>query len=199
MVSNQENKNKTDTESQYLESQESIVKSRNKKMAIIIVSIVFFMIALSYAAFPLYDLFCRVTGYGGTPKQVDTESLIVGERNFTVRFNSDISKELQWEFKPMQKDIDVKTGENKLIFYEAYNPTDEAITGVATFNVTPEKAAYHFSKVHCFCFEEQTLQPGQKVEMPVSFYIDPEIENDEEVGNLKTITLSYTFFKSKNK
>ena len=171
---------------------------QNKKVAIIVVSIIFSMVGLTYAAFPLYDLFCRVTGYGGTPKQVDESSENVGSRNFTVRFNSDIAKDLNWEFNPVQKQVNVKTGENKLIFFEAYNPTDKPITGVATYNITPERAAYHFSKVQCFCFEKQTLQPGERVQMPVSFYIDPEIEEDKDVGNLDTVTLSYTFFKSKD-
>lgn len=173
------------------------VKAQNEKTALIVISIALSMVVLTFASVPLYDLFCRVTGYGGTPKIVDDESSQIGSRQFDVRFNADIDPHLPWEFKAPQETITLTTGENKLAFFTSENTSDAPVMGTAIYNVTPERAAYYFSKVQCFCFEEQTLQPGEKVEMPVSFYIDPEIENDPDIKNLRTITLSYTFFKAK--
>lgn len=170
---------------------------KNTKTALKIGAIALAMLGLTYASFPLYNLFCKVTGYGGTPQQVDENSQTQGENMLTVRFNADTDPALAWKFKPLQKQVQVKTGENKLIFYEAENVADKAITGMATYNITPERAAYYFSKVQCFCFEQQTLQPHEKVEMPVSFYIDPEIEEDPDTRNIDTVTLSYTFFVAK--
>ncbi len=174
-------------------------KEKNNKTALRVISLVLGMFLLAFASFPLYNLFCKVTGYGGTPLISDTftaEKLKVGERVINVRFNSDIMQDVPWKFSPLQKEVSVNTGENKLIFYTAKNISDHPVKGVATYNVTPAKVSEYFNKVHCFCFEEQTLSANEKVEMPVSFYIDPEIENDPNMNDVETITLSYTFFKA---
>ncbi len=155
------------------------------------------MFGLAYASFPLYKLFCQITGYGGTPQIAADFSEYVGDRIIKVRFNADVAPNLPWIFKPLQKEIEVKVGENKMAFFMAENKSDRPIKGMATYNVTPDKAGYYFNKVQCFCFDEQILQPYEKVEMPVSFYIDPEIEGDIDADDVKTVTLSYTFFESK--
>lgn len=170
---------------------------KNKQTARNIAAIVIGMFALAYASFPLYNLFCKITGYGGTPRTENVSlSDTIGERVVTVRFNADTMRNVPWSFSPLQKQVDAQVGENKLIFYTAENNADVPVKGVATFNVTPDKAAYYFNKVQCFCFNEQTLSPHEKVEMPVSFHIDPEFEQDPEMWDVNTITLSYTFFRA---
>lgn len=169
----------------------------NKRSAIIVSACVGAMFGLSFAAFPLYNLFCRVTGYGGTPQISENISSTLGTKNIEIRFNADISPNVPWQFVPMQKSVKVVAGENKMAFYKSKNYSDHAVTGIATYNVVPEKAAYYFNKVQCFCFNEQTLQAGEEVEMPVSFYVDPEFETDPEMSDVTTITLSYTFFEAK--
>ena len=166
----------------------------NAKMGTILGGVVLGMVGLSFAAVPLYDLFCRVTGYGGTTQQSSVESDRIIEREISVRFNADHADDLPWRFKPVENRVRVKVGENRLAFYEAENLSHLPITGMAVYNVTPLKAGIYFHKVHCFCFEQQTLQPGEAVDMPVSFYIDPEFADDPEMADIKTITLSYTFY-----
>lgn len=159
---------------------------------------VLFMGGMAYAAVPLYDLFCRVTGYAGTTNRAEAASDTIIERQVTVRFDASRNRQMPWEFTAPDDAVSLKVGETGLAFYKAHNPTNEEITGTATFNVTPQKAGYYFSKIDCFCFVEQTLAPGETVDMPVTFFIDPEIVDDEEMMDVKTITLSYTFFlKSK--
>ena len=159
---------------------------------------VLFMGGMAYAAVPLYDLFCRVTGYAGTTNRADTASDTIIERQVTVRFDASRNRQMPWEFTAPDDAVSLKIGETGLAFYKAHNPTNEEITGTATFNVTPQKAGYYFSKIDCFCFVEQTVAPGETVDLPVTFFIDPEIVDDEEMMDVKTITLSYTFFlKSK--
>lgn len=159
---------------------------------------VLFMGGMAYAAVPLYDLFCRVTGYAGTTNRAEAASDTIIERQVTVRFDASRNRQMPWEFTAPDDAVRLKIGETGLAFYKAHNPTNEEITGTATFNVTPQKAGYYFSKIDCFCFVEQTLAPGETVDMPVTFFIDPEIVDDEEMMDVKTITLSYTFFlKSK--
>jgi cytochrome c oxidase assembly protein subunit 11 len=178
---------------------QELKNNKNNKTAKQVISLVLGMFLLAYASFPLYNLFCKITGYGGTPltsDEVKAANLTPGLKSINVRFNSDIMQDVPWKFMPMQKEVSVKTGENKLIFYTAENTSEDAVKGVATYNVTPAKVSEYFNKVHCFCFEEQTLSANEKVEMPVSFYIDPEIENDPHMQDVKTITLSYTFFKA---
>ena len=169
---------------------------KNTKLALNMAMLTVGMICLTYAAFPLYNLFCKVTGYGGTPQRVEErQTHVMGEKTMTVRFNADTESKLPWTFKPEQQHITLQTGEEKLAVYSAVNRSDAPITGVATFNVTPEKAAIYFNKIQCFCFEEQTLQPNESVKMPVSFYIDPAIETDPNTKEISTVTLSYTFFE----
>lgn len=153
--------------------------------------------ALAWAAVPLYDLFCRVTGYGGTPLVAEAGADRVLDRTVTVRFDASTAAGMPWEFRPARNTVDVHPGETNLAFYHASNPTDRPITGTATFNVAPPLAGGYFVKIDCFCFREQTLQPGESVEMPVTFYVDPAIADDPETRGIGTITLSYTFFETK--
>ncbi len=165
-----------------------------RRTAIMLFCIVAGMVGMSFAAVPLYNLFCRVTGYGGTTQVAEQESTVVLDRKITVRFNADTAKNMPWQFRPLQKEITVRVGETGLAFYEAYNPTNRRIVGNAVYNVTPTKAGLYFDKIACFCFDEQVLEPGQRVEMPVQFYVDPEIVKDGNLDEVKTITLSYIFF-----
>ena len=171
---------------------------RIKYTSISIIIIIFGMIGFSYAAVPLYDLFCRTTGFGGTPVDISQISDEKNENNLKINvlFSADVARELDWNFVPSQRKQIVKLGENTLAFYVAKNISSNSITGVATFNVTPPKVGKYFSKIDCFCFEEQTLASGEVVEMPVSFYIDPKIAKDPNTKEVKSITLSYTFFNS---
>ncbi len=154
------------------------------------------MVGLAYASVPLYRLFCQITGFGGTPQmQLGANGPgAIGNQQFKIFFNADISAHLGWEFKPHQRSVSVRAGEDKLIAYEARNLTSAPLTGTATFNVTPEGAAQYFVKTQCFCFERQTLTPGQNMDFPVMFYLDPQILQDPDVDNLREITLSYTFY-----
>lgn len=158
------------------------------------------MLGAAFASAPLYDLFCRVTGYGGTPARADAapqDSALVsaaGARLMTVRFNADVAQGMPWIFQPETRSVTVKVGEARKILYRAFNPSSSATVGTATFNVTPEKAARYFSKIDCFCFEEQHLAPGATAELPVSFFIDPAIAEDQAAADVGTVTLSYTFF-----
>lgn len=153
------------------------------------------MLAFAYASVPLYRIFCQKTGFGGTTQVAIAPSTKIVDRIMHVRFNADVHRDLPWNFRPMQVQIDVKVGQNALAFYESHNYSDKPIVGMATYNVTPDKAGVYFQKVACFCFEQQTLEPHQRVNMPVQFYIDPEIMNDPSLNDVNTITLSYTFFK----
>jgi cytochrome c oxidase assembly protein subunit 11 len=153
---------------------------------------------LAYASVPLYEIFCRVTGYGGTTQVAAIESDQVIDRVMKIRFDSNVNPALGWAFDPVWKSMELKVGENALAFYQAENQSDETIVGTATFNVTPDKAGLFFNKVDCFCFTEQVLKPGQKVDMPVTFYIDPSIVEDPNLDDVTTITLSYTFFRSED-
>lgn len=151
------------------------------------------MLSLSFAAVPFYNWFCKVTGYGGTTSVSETGSDVVLDKTMRVRFDASLEAGMPWEFKPVQHEMTVKIGETNLAFYEAYNPTDRVIAGTAGFNVSPDSAGGYFTKIECFCFTEQVLQPGERVSMPVSFYIDPAIVDDPEGQFVKAITLSYTF------
>jgi cytochrome c oxidase assembly protein subunit 11 len=159
--------------------------------------VVFFMLGLSFASVPLYDLFCRVTGYAGTVQRATLAPGSTGQyNNIQIRFDSNISPDLNWEFKAPKQEIIVQPGVQEIIYYTAKNLSDKASTGTAVFNVSPPKAGGIFMKVDCFCFVKQTLEPGEEVKMPVSFYVDPSINDDENTKNLKEITLSYTFYNS---
>lgn len=169
-------------------------RNRNTRTALYCVAVVALMGGLSYAAVPLYQIFCQVTGFGGTTQRVEALADRVLDRAMTVRFDSNVSSALAWNFGPAQREVTLKIGEKGLAFYRATNTSKRELTGTATFNVSPPSAGLYFSKVECFCFTEQTLQPGESVDMPVMFFIDPDIEHDADLAKLNTITLSYTFF-----
>lgn len=166
----------------------------NKKVALIVTSVVAGMIGMAYAAVPLYDLFCRVTGYGGTTQRVELASSDVIDRTMKVRFTANVHRDMPWDFEAKQVTQELKIGEQGLAYYEAHNPTDYTIVGRATYNVAPHKAGSYFSKIDCFCFTEQILKPGERVDMPVVYYIDPEIDQDINLDEVTEVTLSYTFF-----
>ncbi|MFZ8864369.1 MAG: cytochrome c oxidase assembly protein [Rickettsiales bacterium] len=159
-------------------------------------AIVIGMFCLAFASVPLYNLFCKVTGFGGTPKIVASNIEQVGTKEFTIFFNAD--SHLEWLFKPVQRKINTKSGVSNLVFYEAQNKAQESLTGTATYNITPAKAGSYFSKIECFCFDRQTLQAGEKMNFPVSFYIDPAIEDDPYLKDVTQITLSYSFFQAED-
>ena len=169
-------------------------KKKNLILMVNLTMVVVGMCLLAYASVPLYNMFCRVTGYGGTTQRAQSAPLTAGSRMMTVRFNTDISKKLGWEFKPMQLSVDVLNGREKLVFFKAKNNTDKTLTGVAIYNVTPDKVGQYFNKVQCFCFDNIQLGPHEERIMPVSFYIDPEMEKDRNLDDVRTVTLSYTFF-----
>ena len=152
--------------------------------------------AMAWAAVPLYDLFCRVTGYAGTPQVATSGADRVLEQTVSVRFDASTAAGMPWEFRPARTTMQVHPGETNLAFYQATNPTDRPITGTATFNVSPPIVGGYFVKIDCFCFQEQTLAPGQSARMPVTFYVDPAIADDAETRDIGTITLSYTFFEA---
>ncbi len=152
------------------------------------------MVGMSYAAVPLYRIFCQATGIAGTTQRAEKPSDRVLDRTMSIRFDANVSPDLPWTFAPAVPTVDVRIGENTLAFYQARNTSDHALTGAATFNVTPEIAGGYFVKVACFCFQEQRLEPGQVVDMPVSFYVDPAIVADKDAGRVGQITLSYTFY-----
>lgn len=151
------------------------------------------MASLSFAAVPFYDWFCRVTGFGGTTQVAVQPSDTILDRTMKIRFDASLERGMPWEFKPMQTTMDVRIGETGLAFYEAYNPTDKPIAGTASYNVTPDSAGSYFTKIACFCFTMQVLQPGERIQMPVTFYVDPELVKDREAKYVREITLSYTF------
>ncbi|MEM7223123.1 MAG: cytochrome c oxidase assembly protein [Pseudomonadota bacterium] len=170
-------------------------KRRNATLAVSLAGLVCAMIGLSFAAVPLYQLFCQVTGYGGTTQVAEAAPETVGERVMKVRFNADVSPDVPWAFQPEQRQVSLKVGEQGLAFYRAENLSDRTVVGTASFNVTPLKAGPYFSKIECFCFTEQRLAPGESVQMPVSYFIDPSIVEDPNLADVMTITLSYTFFE----
>jgi cytochrome c oxidase assembly protein subunit 11 len=154
------------------------------------------MVGLAFAAVPLYRLFCQVTGFGGTTQVAETAPAVAGERVIKVRFNADVQRDLPWRFQPEQREVSLRVGEPGLAFYRAENLSERAVTGAATFNVTPLKAGQYFTKVQCFCFDEQKLAPGETARLGVSFFVDPAILADRNLDEVTTITLSYTFFRS---
>lgn len=171
-------------------------EGRNRKTMLGLAGLGVFMLGMSFAAVPLYDLFCRVTGYGGTTSVSDAAPDVILDREVTIRFAASVDRGMPWSFRPVETSMKVRIGETGLAFYEATNPTDRPVAGTASFNVTPFSAGGHFTKIACFCFTEQVLQPGETVKMPVTFYVDPSIMEDEEAALVHTITLSYTFHET---
>jgi cytochrome c oxidase assembly protein subunit 11 len=167
-----------------------------KKTASWLLGVAVLMLSLSFAAVPFYDWFCKTTGFGGTTLVAETGSDEVLERTMKVRFDASLEAGMPWEFKPQVSEVTVRIGETTLAFYEAYNPTDRVVAGTASYNVTPDQAGGYFIKIECFCFTEQVLQPGERVVMPVSFYVDPAIVDDKEAKLIEEITLSYTFHET---
>lgn len=167
----------------------------HRRTVIPLIAIVLGMCMLAYASVPLYRLFCQVTGFGGTTRRADSNfSAGISDQIMHVRFNADTDPHLPWQFSPIEKEITVHIGENRLVAYRVKNRSDKETRGTATYNVTPNEAGKYFNKIQCFCFEEQRLKPGEEVTMPVSFFIDPAILEDKELKGLTNITLSYTFF-----
>ncbi|PRD39869.1 UNVERIFIED_CONTAM: ctaG [Trichonephila clavipes] len=162
----------------------------------LLVGVVLTMGALSFAAVPFYNWFCRVTGFAGTTSVATTASDVVLDREILVRFDASKEAGMPWDFKPQQHSMRLKIGETGLAFYEAHNPTDRTVAGTASYNVTPDSAGGYFTKIACFCFTEQVLAPGETAIMPVTFYVDPEIVKDPEGKFVQEITLSYTFHET---
>ncbi|WIV50306.1 cytochrome c oxidase assembly protein [Marivivens sp. LCG002] len=166
-----------------------------KRTVIQLVSVVFIMGALAWASVPFYSWFCRVTGFGGATNIATSESDVILDQEITIRFDASTDRDMPWQFTPSQREMTVKIGQTALAFYEAHNPTDKPVAGQAAYNVTPYAAGGFFDKIECFCFTEQVLQPGETVQMPVSFFVDPAIVEDREGKYVHTITLSYTFYQ----
>jgi len=167
--------------------------NKNRLVMAVLLAVVVAMVGGSYAAVPLYRIFCQVTGFGGTTNVAEKPSARVSKRVITVRFDATVNG-VPWAFQPEQRAIKTHVGETTLAFYRAENFGSTGVTGSATFNVTPLKAGQYFSKIECFCFTEQHLAAGESVDMPVSFFIDPAIELDRNMDEVHTITLSYTFY-----
>ena len=171
----------------------------NTRVALIFAGLAVGMVGMAFASVPLYRVFCQVTGYGGTTQRAEHAPAEAGNRVITVFFNADIAgTNLPWTFAPVDHEVKVHVGEESLIHYRATNNGTTPITGTATFNVTPAKAGIYFQKIQCFCFTEQTLAAGESADMPVSFFVDPDIAKDPNTRDVQNITLSYTFFRAKH-
>lgn len=172
---------------------------RNRRTALIMAAVALAMLGLGFAAVPLYRIFCQVTGYGGTTQRANeakAAQIKVADGHIAVRFDANVDRGMGWKFQPQQITQDMRIGQRKQAFYWAENITSEPITGVASFNVEPEQAGKYFNKIQCFCFNQQTLQPGQRVDMPVIYYVDPAIAQDPDTKDVTQITLSYTFHRA---
>jgi cytochrome c oxidase assembly protein subunit 11 len=172
-------------------------QTRNRRLAGLLVGIVAAMIGLSFASVPLYRLFCAATGYGGTTQRSEAAAKATVDRWVTVRFDAETAPDLPWTFRPAAASVRVKVGESQLAYYHVENHSAEPIVGTATYNVTPLKVGYYFDKTQCFCFTEQILKPGEQADLPVTFFIDPDIVKDHNLDDITTVTLSYTFFRAK--
>jgi cytochrome c oxidase assembly protein subunit 11 len=166
------------------------------KFGIIAALVPIAMVGAAYGSVPLYQLFCQVTGYGGTTQIATQAASTVLDRQVKIRFDANVAPGIPWQFAPEKKEVDLKLGENGLAFYKVTNTSDRAVTAVATYNVTPHKAGPYFQKLECFCFQDRTLQPGETMELPVIFYVDPALATDKNVKEITQITLSYTFFEA---
>ncbi|MBT7800718.1 MAG: cytochrome c oxidase assembly protein [Tateyamaria sp.] len=169
--------------------------SGSQKTVVQTVGLVVFMAGLAWASIPFYDWFCRVTGFGGTTSVSEVVSSTILDQTIKVRFDASLERNMPWEFTPVVREMELRIGETGLAFYEAFNPTDKPVAGSASYNVAPYAAGGFFSKIDCFCFEEQILEPGERIQMPVTFYIDPDIVTDRDAKFVHSITLSYTFYQ----
>lgn len=174
-------------------------EKNNSRIVTMCVVMVLAMGGLAYASVPLYELFCQVTGYGGTTQKADAQAadgVGIIDRDINVRFDANTASVLNWEFAPQQREVTIKMGEKMVINYVAKNLSDKPIVGMASFNVTPQAAGVFFNKIECFCFTDTYIEPGATLDMPVIFYVDPEMDQEKAMKALNTITLSYTFFES---
>lgn len=167
-----------------------------QKTVLKLVGVIFTMGALAWASVPFYSWFCAVTGFGGTTLEADAGSDVILDETINIRFDANTDPGMAWSFKPVEREMKIRIGETGLAFYEAHNPTDHVIAGTASYNVAPYEAGGFFTKIDCFCFTEQVLQPGETVLMPVTFYVDPEITTDRDAKYVHRITLSYTFYET---
>jgi len=174
-------------------------KRSDARIAYSVAGAAFLMLGLSFAAVPLYDMFCRVTGFGGTPRVALEEAANLGERTLTVRFDSNVGAGLNWSFEPEVGSMRLRTGQTATVFYKVTNRSDKETLGIATYNVAPNAFGPWFNKISCFCFTEQTLGPGESMDMPVVFFLDPELEKAETMRRMESVTLSYTFMAVKTK
>lgn len=170
---------------------------RNRRVGLMVALGASAMLGLAFASVPLYELFCKVTGFGGTTQVVTTGPDRVLERTVRVRFDASMDSNLPWKFEPLQREVTVKLGEEKLVFYRATNLSQRPIVGTSTYNVLPDIAGQWFNKLQCFCFTEQLLMPGQSIDMPVVFFVDPDMAKERRYDGVSTITLSYTFFEAR--
>lgn len=172
---------------------------KNTRSLVMVLGIVAAMGGLAFASVPLYNLFCRVTGFGGTVQISGKAPDQVLDRQITIKFNADVAPGMPWQFRPDQRQVTINVGQQKLIAYHAKNKSAKPVAGTAIYNVSPSKAGKYFHKTQCFCFDSQLLQPGEDMQMPVVFFVDPAIQDDQDLEDLTTITLSYTFFPADSK
>jgi cytochrome c oxidase assembly protein subunit 11 len=172
-------------------------RRRHRKVASIVVGVVAVMIGLSFASVPLYQEFCRVTGYGGTTQVAREATKLRGSRSMVVSFDANVAAGLPWTFKPEVANVTLRDGETATVFFKVHNNSDRTWAATAGYNVSPDQSGVYFNKISCFCFSEQTLRPHETAEWPVVFYLDPQLEKDETMAGVETVTLSYTFFASK--
>lgn len=171
-------------------------RDRKGVVALALAGLVAGMVGLSFAAVPLYRMFCQATGYGGVTQRADAAPTDILDRTVIVRFDANVDPKLPWKFVPEQRSVEIRIGESGLAFFKATNLSDKPVTGTAGFNVAPQSAGLYFNKIQCFCFTEQKLAPGQSIDMPVTFFVDPKFAEDESTKNIPEITLSYTFYRN---
>jgi len=171
---------------------------KNSRILLMLAGFVVLMVGIAYVSVPLYSLFCRATGFGGTPLRVTTAAPETKERMITVTFDGNVDPALPWDFAPDVKSVRIKLGEETTIKYHATNRGPKTLVGTATYNVQPDKTGAYFDKIQCFCFTKQPIKPGETVELPVQFYIDPALADDHQNDDVQNITLSYTFFLAKD-
>lgn len=171
----------------------------HRRVATTVAGVSLLMLGMSFAAVPLYAMFCAATGYGGTPRIAKEEASTRGERTLTVRFDANVGGGIDWTFEPEIPLMRLRTGDTATVFYKATNHSSKPVTGIATYNVAPDQVGSYFNKISCFCFTEQTLGPGETMEMPVVFFLDPALEKEESMNKVQSLTLSYTFMPVKQK